>query len=143
MDEDDDDDFDGSLKRAMAAQKRYVFGKRSGHKKRARKPTKKEAGAARAKPLQRFLKKYGYTTLDLYAELGRRGNRALMAKLTAEERKRNSLNANAHLAIKRQFCDHSKHPPKLRKGGKHPGMWTCPTCHKVVPAPVRDEELVL
>jgi len=145
---DDEDDFEASLKRAMAAQKRHVFSKKRGYKKRKGSPYKPGSQKfldKKARRLQAWLLRNGYTTRDLWAELGRRTYRARMEKLTAEERKAIAEKASASAAIARRYCDHSKFPPRLRKGGKHPGMWTCPSCRQVVPPPqtIADDDLVI
>lgn len=72
----------------------------------------------------------------LRGEIVRRG----MAKMTPEEREAWITRANAARALKPQFCDHMKLPPKLRKTGKHAGEWVCPSCHTPVPAPRQHEE---
>lgn len=89
------------------------------------KPAKRDA---RALKLENWMKRNGYTNLDLLAKLGRDS----WDKKTPEERTAMAKRTNAIRVIKRKYCQHMNHPPKLRKGGRHAGEWTCPSCNEPV-----------
>lgn len=102
-------------------------------KKAARRTKKKQVeGLKRAK-----LKKVPSSALR--SELARRR----VAKTPNERREEWAQRAAAAREIAKQYCDHKKYPPKLRKGGKNAGRWCCPSCGRPVPAPRPEEDLVV
>jgi len=78
-------------------------------------------------------------TSALRSEMARRR----LAKTPKERRAEWVAKSVAARAIAKQYCDHRKLPPKLRKTGKNAGLWTCPSCNKPVPAPRPEEDLVV
>lgn len=93
------------------------------------KPAKRDA---RAKKLERWLKRNGYTNADLWAKLGRDG----WDMKTPEERTAISKRTRALREVKRRFCDHMRLAPKLRASGPNAGRVCCPSCHRPVPGEI-------
>lgn len=70
-------------------------------------------------------------TSELRSEMARRR----IAKTPKEKCEAWAEKAKAARAIAAHFCDHRKHPAKLRKSGKNAGFYACPSCGARVPAP--------
>ena len=65
-----------------------------------------------------------------------------LARTPKERQKAWAEKSAAVRAIRKQFCDHKKHPPKLRASGKNAGFYACVSCNERVPAPRPGEDLV-